>query len=88
MGEKAYITCRELTEFLHLYLDGELSPEHAHEFERHLAVCETCVKYISTYEKTIALGKAVCIDPDAREDVPEELVRLITSRLPPGSIRE
>ncbi|HKF42722.1 MAG TPA: zf-HC2 domain-containing protein [Thermoanaerobaculia bacterium] len=88
MGEKPYITCRELTEFLHLYLDGELAPGEAHEFERHLAVCPTCVKYLATYEKTIAFGKAACADPDAREEVPEELVRLIISRVRPHPIPE
>ena len=88
MGEKAYITCRELTEFLHLYLDGELPPDQAHEFERHLAVCETCVRYLSTYQKTDALGRAACSDPDAREEVPEELVRLIISQVGSRPVRE
>jgi anti-sigma factor RsiW len=76
MDERPYITCRELIEFLHLYLDGELAPDRVEEFERHLSVCESCVNYIKTYEQTIALGKAACRDWDgpAQDEVPEDLV--------------
>jgi anti-sigma factor RsiW len=49
MTQAPYITCRELIEFLHLYLDGELPPERMVEFERHLSVCESCVHYLATY---------------------------------------
>ena len=81
MDERPYITCRELIEFLHLYLDGELPPDRVTEFERHLAVCESCVNYIKTYEETIALGKAACRDWDAAagEEAPEELVAAVLS---------
>ena len=79
MDERPYITCRELIEFLHLYLDGELPPERVAEFERHLSVCESCVNYIKTYRETIALGKAACRDWDApaQDEVPEELVAAV-----------
>jgi anti-sigma factor RsiW len=81
MPERPYITCRELIEFLHLYLDGELPPDRAVEFERHLSVCDSCVHYLSTYKQTIALGKAACADLDAPvgAEVPEELVSAILS---------
>src|SRR5438876_7946111 len=46
MTQEPYITCRELIEFLHLYLDGELPPERVVEFERHLSVCDSCVHYL------------------------------------------
>jgi anti-sigma factor RsiW len=79
MDDRPYITCRELIEFLHLYLDGELPPERVAEFERHLSVCESCVNYIKTYREAIALGKAACRDWDApaRDEVPEELVAAV-----------
>ena len=81
MTQGPYITCRELIEFLNLYLDGELPPERVAEFERHLSVCDSCVNYLATYEKTIALGKAACEDLDSPvgADVPEELVAVILS---------
>lgn len=83
MRDRPYITCRELTEFLHLYLDGDLPPEGAAEFERHLSVCEACVNYLSTYKKAIALGKAACGDPESPvgAEVPRELVGAILSAL-------
>ncbi len=79
MDERALITCRELIEFLHLYLDRELPPERVAEFEAHLSVCESCVTYIKTYEETIALGKAACRDWDAPagEEVPGELIAAV-----------
>jgi anti-sigma factor RsiW len=81
MTDRARLTCRELTEFLLLYLDGELSPERTADFERHLSVCAACVKYLSTYKKTIALGKAACGDPNGPVgvEVPRQLVEAILS---------
>ena len=34
--ERPYITCRELIDFLYLYLDDELPADPRSEFERHL----------------------------------------------------
>jgi anti-sigma factor RsiW len=81
MAERPFITCRELIEFLYLYLEGELPPERAVEFERHLAVCESCLRYIATYRETVALGKAACAEPDSPvgDEVPEDLVLAIRS---------
>ena len=81
MSDRPYITCRELIEFLHLYLDGELPRDRVVEFERHLSVCDSCVHYLATYRETIALGKAACRDLDAPvgHEVPEELVAAIVS---------
>jgi anti-sigma factor RsiW len=79
MNDRPYITCRELIEFLHLYLDGELSADRVAEFERHLSVCDSCVHYLETYRQTIALGKAACgeLDAPVGSEVPEELVAAI-----------
>ena len=79
MNDRPYITCRELIEFLHLYLEGELPPDRVVEFERHLSVCDSCVHYLETYRQTIALGKAACgeLDAPVGADVPEELVTAI-----------
>jgi anti-sigma factor RsiW len=79
MSQGPYITCRELIDFLHLYLDGELPPGRAIEFERHLSVCDSCVHYLATYKTTIALGKAACGDLDSPvgPEVPGDLVAAI-----------
>ena len=79
MEERPYITCRELIEFLHLYLAGELPADRAAEFDRHLSVCPSCVEYVATYRAAAALGRAVLLasdDPPGQE-VPAELVAAI-----------
>lgn len=72
-----YITCRELIGFLDDYLAGALPPARAAEFERHLAVCPSCVDYLASYRETIRLAHAATDLPI--EDVPPELLTLILS---------
>jgi len=78
--ERPYITCHELLDFLHLYLDDELPEQRRSEFDRHLAVCEPCRAYIRQYEDAIRLGKgAFRADPEGSPvpGAPEELVQAI-----------
>jgi anti-sigma factor RsiW len=68
------VTCREVIGFIMDYLDGALAAGERREFEKHLAVCRSCVAYLKTYEQTLRMESATRI-----EDVtlPEELVRAI-----------
>jgi anti-sigma factor RsiW len=68
---ETYITCNEVITFLLAYLSGELPREKAHEFERHLAVCPSCVAYIKTYRETVKLGRGALTE--GPENVPPEL---------------
>ena len=80
------MTCREFTEFLNAYLDGELSPAEVAEFERHLAVCANCVDYLETYKQTIGLAAAAFADggdEPVPDDVPPELVQAILAAVKP-----
>jgi anti-sigma factor RsiW len=74
-----YITCREVLDFIMAYLDGELTPDQKHEFERHLGVCPSCVNYLDSYKATIDLGKTAMqnLDEPATGSVPEGLIRAI-----------
>lgn len=76
---KPYMTCREVLDFLMAYLDGELTREQEYEFERHMAVCPSCVNYLSSYKQTVRMGKAAFSDPEdpAAESVPEGLLAAI-----------
>jgi len=78
-GERPYITCREVLDFLYLYLENELTGERRQEFERHLGVCDPCRDYIRQYEESIRLGQSAFADPDwpAPDAAPEELVQAI-----------
>jgi anti-sigma factor RsiW len=77
------MTCREVIEFLMSYLDGELSPEVRAEFERHLAVCSSCVAYLDSYRQTIALTQSGAAAPEsgAIQELPAELVAAIHNAL-------
>ena len=73
---KPYITCRQLIDFVASYRENELTPEQRVEFERHLAVCPSCVAYLKTYEQTVLLAKASA-DDAVPDDIPDPLVKAI-----------
>ena len=78
MTERPYLPCREVLDFLYLYLSGELPEEEMAEFHRHVAVCPSCVNYIESYKQTIALGQAAFRDEEeAERAIPDELVAAI-----------
>ena len=76
MSKRPYLPCREIIAFLADYLDGALALETRSEFDRHLAVCPSCVAYLAGYRDTIRMAKAASLEADAG-DPPEELVRAI-----------
>ncbi|MES1256090.1 MAG: zf-HC2 domain-containing protein [Acidobacteriota bacterium] len=73
------MTCREFADFMADYVSGELTGEARDRFERHLHVCENCVRYLSGYRTTIALGRRAFDDADGPVpgDVPDALVKAI-----------
>ena len=75
MTERPYLPCTEIIGFLADYLDGELTPERKSEFDRHLAVCPSCVAYLETYRETIRMAKAAEELPV--DEVPEDLIKAI-----------
>lgn len=76
--ERPCITCHELLDFLHLYLEDELPEERRSEFDRHRSVCDPCRACVGQYEEAIRLGKAAFADPAApAAHTPEELVQAI-----------
>jgi anti-sigma factor RsiW len=75
------VTCRDATEFLAAYVAGDLAPDVRGAFDRHLAVCVNCRRFLQQYEQTMAAERTALRDEDA--PVPDELVRAILS-----SIRE
>jgi anti-sigma factor RsiW len=79
VSDKPYITCRELIAFIADYLDGALSQDSRREFDRHLAVCASCVAYLDGYRKTIQMGRAALqpSDQPADEVVPQWLVKAV-----------
>ncbi len=73
-------TCREvIEEFLAAYVAGELEGDVLDRFERHLALCPSCVAYVDSYRRTIdvARGAIDSAEAKAEADPPEDLVRAI-----------
>lgn len=78
------LTCRECVEFLMDYLDDSLSADVRVTFERHLAACANCVRYLESYKTTTTICKKAfdVRDGDALPPVPEELVKAILAARP------
>jgi anti-sigma factor RsiW len=90
LDARPYITCRQLLDFIYDYLEGTLPSDQRAEFERHLAVCPSCINYLETYKQTSRISKlALRPQPDespetaseSDEELPESLVRSILSAL-------
>ena len=79
MSERPYLPCRFILEFLADYLDGQLPAETVAEFERHLAVCDSCVAYLASYKETIRMARTALDAP--LPDPPQELVTAIVAAL-------
>jgi len=82
------MTCRELTEFLMDYLEGELPEGQRFTFDAHLHRCPACLAYLESYRQTVALGRLVCEDPCAEvpQDVPPQLVEAILAARAQGRL--
>jgi len=73
------LSCRELTDFIYAYEEGELpAGEHA-AFEAHLAECLDCKTYLAGYRRSVSLGKRAFeqADDSLPDDIPDDLVRAV-----------
>ena len=83
-GEE-YFTCQEVITVLFEYLAHELEPDEEKSFERHLAVCPSCVAYLATYREAVELGRGVArreTQIAAPPQLGDELVRAILAARP------
>ena len=73
------MTCRECSEFLSDYLDGELEAVVRASFDRHLSLCPNCVIYLEQFSATIRAGRLAFADDETGADcpLPEEMIRAI-----------
>lgn len=77
-GAASALTCRELTEFLHEYVEGALAAGRRAVFEDHLRICTECEVYVDGYRRTVALGKdAAAPAESASPAVPQKLISAI-----------
>ncbi len=69
------MNCRECTDFLIDYLNGDLPAAQQRVFEGHLELCPPCLAYLESYRATLALGELVREEPP--EPLPEAMVHAI-----------
>ena len=74
-----YLTCKEMLDFLGEYYEDGLPAAQRREFDRHLAICPSCVIYVETYKSTILLSRDALCGPgnELPDDVPEPLIAAI-----------
>ena len=77
--EHGSMNCREFTDFINSYLEGELSEQQTAVFEQHLSLCPNCDHYMDSYKATVELTKSLCEEKAAAppEEVPEQLIQAI-----------
>ena len=73
------MTCREFIDFIIDYVSGELASDVSSAFERHIADCPDCYKYLTQYRTTVAAGRqAFAGEGDGVPgDAPEALIQAI-----------
>jgi anti-sigma factor RsiW len=49
------LSCQELVELVTDYLEGVLDDRHVRAFERHIAGCDGCTRYLEQLKTTIRL---------------------------------
>jgi anti-sigma factor RsiW len=66
------MNCKEFVEFLMAYINEELPPEEAREFEQHIKDCPPCINYLDTYRETLELEKHAYDEEALPEGAPPE----------------
>lgn len=70
------LSCRDFVAFLDDYLEEALAPDRRATFERHLALCDDCVRYLQSYEQTSVIARSAS-EWQLPPRVPAELVLAI-----------
>ena len=64
------LSCQELVELVTDYLEGALGEADLHRFERHIAGCGGCTRYLEQLRTTIRITGTITTDdltPDAEQ---------------------
>jgi len=70
------LTCAQITAVLVDYVSGDMDTATRAAFERHLHDCQECTAFLATYQKTMALIRAV-----RYETLPAALLRRVQNFL-------
>lgn len=76
------LPCRSVVELIMDYLEDRLENSNKRAFERHLADCSNCWRFLKTYRETVRLGQSL-----REEDIPPEMARRLEAFLASGEQR-
>jgi putative zinc finger protein len=51
--------CKQITDLVFDYLNGNLRPDVKRDFQQHLRVCPDCINFLNTYKKTVSVTGTV-----------------------------
>lgn len=71
------LKCQTIVEYMHEYLDEEISSEHKIELREHIQECEECSIYFHQLKKTIAL-----VQSTSHVQAPIDFTEKVMSKLP------
>lgn len=57
LRQRLMLTCEDVNRFLAAYLEGALDERTRERFEKHVAGCKPCRRYLAQYRATIDLVK-------------------------------
>jgi anti-sigma factor RsiW len=80
------MNCRECTDFLIDYINGDLPPAQQRVFEGHLELCPPCLTYLESYRATVKSCELAGEEP--QEPIPEVMVQAILAAraVKPGKV--
>lgn len=70
-------TCKQVCDFLTLYMEGDLPPAQRESFDAHLAQCPPCREYMAQLRTVIELSKECMGCKKSPPPPPEDLIRAI-----------
>ena len=79
-GFPRMLRCREVADLLLQYVENTLDPRTRQAFERHIADCVSCWRFLHTYRETMTLGHQLR-DEAMPPEVRQRLETFVRSRL-------
>jgi anti-sigma factor ChrR (cupin superfamily) len=72
------LTCKEITELVTKYAEGNLSLMDRLRFQMHIGMCRNCRRYVRQVKATVA-ALGLVAPPDMSPDLEQELLRRFES---------
>ena len=72
------LSCKQVSDFLADYLDGDLDPLLLRRFERHIGMCANCAALLDQYRTTVELLRQIGADlPEPPPELAERTLEFL-----------